>query len=121
MVMLVLSQIELLDDVLAAWAAISVSGVTILESIGIHRHQQQRKKRLAMRFPFEQGTPQGTEIGHYTLLSVVPDESWVLRCQEAAESVMGDLNNPHTGILASWPLTYCKGVGGGSPGGEGAP
>jgi len=109
MVMLVLSRITLLDDVLDAWRTIGIGGATIIESVGLYRRQQKRK-RLPLRFPFEQDLSQEEERGNYTILAVVPDEDWVRRCLEAAESVMGSLDDPDTGILVSWPLAYAKGL-----------
>jgi hypothetical protein len=110
MVMLVLNRIELLDQVLDAWRAAGVGGTTIVESMGLYRHQQQRK-RLHMRFHFEAGIPQGMQRSQYTLFAVVPDDECVERCRVAAESVMGDLGGPNTGILVAWPLGYAKGIG----------
>jgi hypothetical protein len=109
MVMLVLHRIALLDAVLDAWRAIGIGGATIVESVGLYRRQRQRK-RLPLRFPFEQGLPQEEERGQYTIFAVVPDEMWVQRCLEAAESVTGNLDEPQSGIFASWPLGQCKGV-----------
>lgn len=120
MVMLVLNRIELLDTVLDAWRNAGVRGTTIIESMGLYQRQQQRK-RLAMRFHFEAGVPLGEPRGHYTLLAVVPDVTWVARCREAAEGVMGDLNAPNTGILVSWPLSYAKGMMITPPGEGGTP
>ena len=34
----------------------------------------------------------------------------IQECQETVEKVVGDLNNPNTGVLAAWPLAYVKGV-----------
>jgi hypothetical protein len=109
MVMLVLNRIELLDAVLDAWRAAGVQGTTIVESMGLYSHQQQRK-RLAMRFHFETGMPRSEPRGHYTLFAVVPDITWVPRCREAAEEVVGDLNAPNTGILVSWSLSSAQGM-----------
>jgi hypothetical protein len=109
MVMLVLTRIELLDDVLDAWRAAGVGGTTIVESMGLYRRQQQRT-RLHMRFHFEVAATRSEQRGQYTLFAVVPDEACVQRCRAAAESVIGDLGGPDTGILVSWPLNYAKGI-----------
>lgn len=110
MVMLVLNRIALLDDVLDAWRAIGIGGATIVESVGLYRRQQQRRKRLPLRFPFEQGLPQEEERGQYTIFAAVPSKEWVDHCLEATEKVTGSLNEPGIGILVSWPLGQCKGV-----------
>ena len=50
------------------------------------------------------------EESHYTLFVIVKDESTVQTCLEKVEAIVGDLNEPDTGVLASWPLSYVKGV-----------
>lgn len=108
MVMFVLDQPDHLDAVLDAWAAIGVSGVTIVESSGIQRRRRQRE-RIPTRFGFESIAPT-TESGNYTLFTLVRDETLVRQCLAAAESVVGDLDGPNTGVLAAWPLAVIKGV-----------
>lgn len=50
------------------------------------------------------------ERGNYTLLALVEDESAVERCIAALEAVVGDLPEPHTGVLAAWPVPIVRGV-----------
>jgi hypothetical protein len=110
-VMLVLNQPERLDEVLDAWRASGVTGVTIFESTGIQRRQNQRE-RIPMRYAFEP-LPVGGESGHYTLFTIVPGPDAARACLAAAEAIIGDLDEPHTGVLAAWPLELVKGVGDG--------
>jgi len=113
MVMLVLDDPALLDAVLDAWEKASLPGATIIESTGIGRRLA-AGDRIHARFAF--GYPADRlQEGHYTLLTVVPDESSVRLCLAATEAIVGDLNGPHTGILTAWPLSLVKGI----PGGEG--
>jgi hypothetical protein len=109
MVMFVLDDPDLLDKVLDAWQAIEVSGVTIIESTGINR----RAKARQVGAPFMAGINRvmGSAMeGHYTLFTIVKGEQMVQACIRAAESVVGDLNEPNNGVLASWPLSTVKGV-----------
>jgi hypothetical protein len=108
MIMLVLNDPERLDAVLEAWEAAGLPGATIVESIGIRRLRE-AGTRIHARFAFGHA-PGMLEEGHYTLLAVVPDEPSVQRCVTATEAVVGDLNEPDTGILAAWPLSLVKGV-----------
>jgi hypothetical protein len=108
MVMLVLDDTSRLDEVLDAWAALGVSGVTIAESTGIHRRRAGQRQVYA-RYGFS-GLGNGSERGNYTLFTIVPDEATAQRCLAAVERVVGDLNGPHTGVLAAWPLALVKGV-----------
>lgn len=108
MVMLILDDPERLDEVLEAWHNIGVSGVTIVETSSFFRRQG---KHLGARYLFGfSRVVQQTEEGHYALMSVVPDEVGVHQCIDAAESIVGDLNEPNTGILTAWPLPIVKGV-----------
>lgn len=110
MVMFVLQDADRLDQVLDAWRAIGVTGVTIFESIGAHaRKQKQRRVGARYAFGMGQGATQ-LEAGNYTLLAIVPDEEMVRGCITAAESVVGDLNEPNNGVLAAWQLDITKGI-----------
>jgi hypothetical protein len=109
MVLLVLDDPERLDEILDAWEAIGVSGVTIVDSTGINR------RRLAKQVgtTFMAGINRlmsGDQESHYTLLTIVNGEPIIQECQEAVEKIVGDLNKPNTGVLAAWPLTFVKGV-----------
>jgi hypothetical protein len=111
MVMFVLDDPDLLDKVLDAWDAIQVSGVTIIESTGINR----RAKARQVGAPFMAGINRmmGSVMeGHYTLFTIVKGEQMVDACIHAAESVVGDLDSPNSGVLVAWPLTNVKGVPG---------
>ncbi len=116
MIMFVLDDPDHLDAVLDAWDTVGVSGVTIVESSGIQRRRVERG-RLPVRFAFEQIAPT-TESGNYTLFALVYGEETVRKCLAAAESVVGDLDGPNTGVLAAWPLTIVKGVPQGAGGNE---
>ncbi|MDX9952537.1 MAG: hypothetical protein RBT75_00460 [Anaerolineae bacterium] len=108
MVMYVLDNPDKLDAVLEAWDTVGVGGVTIIESSGIFR-QQTKRRRIPIRFGFERLIEQA-ERGNYTLFTLVEDEETVERCTAAVESVVGDLSEPNTGILAAWPLAIVRGL-----------
>lgn len=109
MVMFVLDNTDHLDAVLDAWREVGVSGVTIIESSGLHRRQKQRP--VGARYAF--GIPHRAapvEMAHYTLFAAVPDEAAVRACLEAAEKITGDLDQPDTGVLMAWELSVVKGI-----------
>jgi hypothetical protein len=112
MVMLVLDQPELLDEVLDAWADAGVSGVTVTESEGAHRRAA-RQAYVPARYALGGMVPSSPE-GNFTLWTIVPDERTARRCLEAAELILGDLDDPNNGVMAVWPLLWTKGVAGGS-------
>lgn len=108
MVMLVIDNPDLLDRVLAEWDAAGISGATIIESSGFHR-----RMRMNFIIPARVDLPQMQgEVTpyHYTLLAAVPDETSADLALQAAERITGNLDQPNTGIFASWPLSRVKGV-----------
>jgi nitrogen regulatory protein PII len=104
-VFFVLDNPDLLDDVLDAWYAAGIGGVTILESTGFHRR---RRQHIPMRYLF--GGGESEEQGNLTLLAIVPDDTAVQTCLTRAESIVGDLSQPNTGVFTAWPLNTVKGI-----------
>ena len=105
MVMLVLDDINQLDNVLEAWVHIGVPGSTIIESSGLFRRQI---STIPMRYRFAENL--SAEKENITLLSIVEGEANVHQCLSAVEQVVGDLNNPNTGVFCAWPLLMTKGT-----------
>jgi hypothetical protein len=111
MVMLVLDDPDRLDEVLEAWRAVGVSGVTIMETIGAYRRQT---RRVTGRYLFGlPGLTESVQRSQYTLFAVVPDSRTGELCLEASEQIIGDLDEPNTGVFATWELSSAKGVPGG--------
>lgn len=108
MMMLVLNDPEKLDDLLDAWHELGMRGATVLDSTGIYRRRPHLMgARYAFGFP-----PVGNmdERGHYTIFAVVADAEMVSRYHEAAVDVLGDLDEPNTGVMASWRLDQAWGA-----------
>jgi nitrogen regulatory protein PII len=106
--MFVLDNPELLDDVLAAWQTLGVSGITIMESSGFHRRQAHL---LGARFAST--LPELSERiaqSSYTLFAAVATDELVEHCFDAAETVVGNLHEPNTGVILAWPLTLARGL-----------
>lgn len=109
MVMFVMDNPNRLDEVLDAWEKAGISGATIIESTGINRRRRARLVGTTLMAGINRLT-RSEEESHYTLLAIVPDETVVEKCLAAAESVVGDLNDPDTGVLAAWQVPVVKGV-----------
>ncbi len=110
LVVLVLDNTDLCHPLLDAWEALGVGGVTMLESSGIGR-----VRRAAMRddlplLPSLQRFFQGEERHHRTLFSVVDSEEQAQKLIEAAETVVGDLSQPNTGLMFVVPLHRVVGL-----------
>lgn len=108
MIIFVLDNLDLLDDVLAAWAGVGVSGITIVESSGFHR------RRASVPGAHFVGVVPAlldeVEKSSYTLFAAVAGEEQVAACSAAAEQIVGDLSEPNTGVFAAWPLGWSKGL-----------
>jgi hypothetical protein len=107
MVMFVLDNTNQLDEVLDAWNALGVSGVTIMETMGSYRRRQ---RHYGARFLFAPMVMEGSSRGNYTLFVIVPGEEMARKCADAAEAVVGNLNTPNTGVLFAWELSLVRGV-----------
>lgn len=105
MIMFVLDNPDRLGQVLEAWENAGVRGATIIESTGI---QRLRQNTVPMRYLFQSYGP--AEEGHLTLFVIVEGEHIVQDCLRACEQVVGDLNEPNTGVFAAWPMAYVRGV-----------
>jgi len=109
MLMFVLDDPEKLDAVLDAWDEIGVSGVTIIESTGINRRRQARLVGTTIMAGINR-LMTGDQEMHFTLFTIVESEAIAQNCIQAAEKVVGDLDEPNTGVLAIWPIAMVKGV-----------
>ena len=108
MIMLVLDNPNQLDDVLNAWNSVGVTGMTVMESTGFHRRQAYI---LGARYiSSDSGLVERIEQGHYTLFAVVPDKDAVQQCLNATEQVVGDLDEPNTGVFVAWEVAVTKGI-----------
>lgn len=108
MVMFVLHDPGRLDEVLEAWHAAGIDGVTILESTGLHRRRHQA---LGARYAFAFPTSiDGRYVGHFTLLAAVRDRAAIRVCADAAASIVGDLDAQGTGVLMAWPIEVMNGM-----------
>lgn len=111
LMVMVLDDIGHLNEVLAAWSAVGVQGVTILESTGMNRMLTRTEAR-----PMFMGFGQlfaGAEGGHHTLFAVIKSEALAEAAVVATEKVIGPLSQPNTGILFTMPVSRVWGLGSG--------
>lgn len=113
MVMLVLHDVERLNQVLLAWEAVGVSGITVIPTTGIGRIRE--KFALREDIPL---IPQlddllvvpHEELLNRTIFSIVENEQLVDRLIEVTEQVLGDMYQPRTGIITAIPLARVHGL-----------
>jgi Nitrogen regulatory protein PII len=111
MILFVLHDPARLKEVLDAWDAAGVSGVTILPSTGLKRLQESNVYRDDLPLiPRLENLIGKEETLNRTLMTLVPSEEMVDRVVEVTQAIIGDLNLPNTGILAVLPVSRVYGL-----------
>lgn len=105
MALFILDDPSLLEDVLKAWSKGGIRGATIMESTGLYRLT---RKLIPMRYLYT--SREASEKENVTLIAILDDQAMAEKCLQLTESVIGDLNQPNTGIFAAWPLSMVKGL-----------
>jgi nitrogen regulatory protein P-II 1 len=111
MVVLTVDDIEQCPDVLDAWEEAGVSGVTILSSTGLGRFRRAGLCDDMPMMPNLHDFFRNEEEQHRTLFSVVETQEMVDKMVGAAQKIIGDLNNPHTGFMFVLPVSQVYGFG----------
>ena len=96
-------------DIVDAWKAAGVSGITILESTGLGRSQVGIRDDVPL-MPGLSDLLANRELHHRTLFSVIEDEATLERVIAATERVIGDFTRHHTGLLFVVPVTRVLGL-----------
>jgi nitrogen regulatory protein P-II 1 len=108
---LVLDDPDQCDDLLNAWEKAGAGGVTILESTGIGRIRRGGIRDDIPLMPSISDLFRGKETHHRTLFSVVESAEKAEELRQATESVVGSLDNPHTGLMFVIELYKVFGMG----------
>ncbi len=106
LVMIFLNKIEYLDDLMAAFLEIGVTGATILSSIGMGRI-------ISDHIPIFAGLQDafaGSSPANNTIVTVV-NEDLVGKIADVIQDVCGDFNKPGSGIIISLPIESIYGLG----------
>jgi len=110
-ILLVLNNPKLLDEIINAWEAVGVSGITIIPSTGMARMREKGAWRDDLPLiPSLEDFHDYVESLNRTLFTVVPSVEMVDKVIAATQEITGDLNDPHTGILVSWPVDRTFGL-----------
>ncbi len=113
MILLILDDINQCSAVLEAWEAQNVGGITIIESTGLGR-----VKKLSIRddiplMPSLSRLLQSREERHRTLFTVVETEEMVENVINATEEIIGNMEEPHNGVMFVVPVSRVVGLKGG--------
>ncbi len=106
---LVLDNTDLEMDILQAWEEAGVPGVTVLDSQGSKRSDDAGRDDLPL-FVSLRSVLSGEESQNRTLFSVIDDDAVLEKAIQAAQSIVGDFQNPHTGILFVMPISRAWGI-----------
>ena len=108
LLIMVLDDATHLGAVLEAWVNAGVPGVTVLESTGVNRLLERSEARSVF-MGFGQMFA-GARVGHNTLLAIIESLEIAESAVAATEAILGDLSQPHTGIIFAVPVAKTWGV-----------
>jgi hypothetical protein len=112
LIVAILPNLDRCQDVLATWERLGVTGITILESAGLHELNQLRGRRDDMPLlPSLRHLLESEEYHHRTVLVVVGDDFDLQGLLHATELACGgDFNAPDSGLLFVVPVTHVLGL-----------
>lgn len=111
MIFFVLHDSCALHEVLDAWEAAGVNGITIFPSTGLKRLRSKDILREDIPLiPSIEDIERQEECINHTIVTIVQDELMVDKVVEATEAVVGDLESPNTGILTVLPVFKAYGL-----------
>ena len=110
MIVFVLDNPDRCQEVLDAWEDVGARGITILESTGIGRVRKVGIRDDIPLMPSLSDLFKSAETHNRTLFSVVDDLDLAHDLVGAAQSVVGDLNKPNSGLIFIAPLVEIYGL-----------
>ncbi|MEW6093496.1 MAG: hypothetical protein AB1531_05975 [Chloroflexota bacterium] len=111
LILFVLNDPDRLEDVLTAWEAAGVGGITVLPSTGLGRIRQQEGLRddVPLIPGLEDFYHHQSDISH-TMFTIVDGDALAQKVVQATEAVVGDLDKPGNGILVVLPTVSIHGL-----------
>ncbi|MEE0967017.1 MAG: hypothetical protein U0L85_08190 [Bacilli bacterium] len=106
-IFLVLNKIECLDDVLAKLKKAGVTGGTIIDSTGMVKKLEDSAESYilgSLRLFLEDPRPESK-----TLFFIINDNQVEL-VRKTVDEALGGINNPNTGILFGFPISFADGL-----------
>ena len=112
MVLAIINELERCPDVLDAWEALEVPGITILNSTGLGTVKATNIRDDLPLMPSLSELFRSKETHHRTIFTVVDSEELVERLIVETQRVIGDLDQPHNGALFVLPVHRAVGLSG---------
>jgi hypothetical protein len=111
LILMVLNDPDRLEELLIAWEEKGVQGATVLFSTGLGRISQRRGMRddLPLMPSLEDFYEAPDDLSR-TLFTVVPARETVESLVTAARKVIGNLEDPDTGVLLVLPVLEAYGL-----------
>ena len=111
LILLVLHDPGYCDEVMDAWEKAGVRGITILPSTGYARMRSKRSLMDDMPLiPSLEDFISRDEQTNRTIFTVVEGEAMVQKVVQVSQSIIGDFNEPNTGILIVLPVVQAYGL-----------
>ena len=111
LIMFVLHDPDKLSELLLSWDDAGVNGVTVIPSTGIGRLRATDMLREDMPLmPSLEDILEAPERYNRTLFTLVEGQDMIDRVVAATERVIGDLDEPNTGILTVIPVSRIYGL-----------
>lgn len=111
LIMFVLHDPEKLTELLLRWEDTGVGGITVIPSTGIGRLKATDMLREDLPLmPSLLDILEAPERYNRTLFTLVEGQEMIDRVVAATESVIGDLDEPNTGILTVIPVSRIYGL-----------
>ncbi len=111
LIMFVLHDPEKLCDLLDSWETAGVGGVTVIPSTGIGRLKASDMLREDLPLmPSLEDILEAPERYNRTLFTMVDSDEMIDKVLEATERVIGNLDEPNTGILTVIPVSRIYGL-----------
>ena len=100
-------QEELVQDILAAFIEVDITGATIVNSQGMGR-------TLAFEFPIFAGfmnEMKGSKPYNKTIFTSIDDLNKITKLQKILKEIDIDFTDPNTGVMFVMPIQYAVGTG----------
>ena len=111
LVVAVVTNLERCRDMIRVWEELGVTGATILDSVGMrHLKERQAHKDDLPLMPSLRALLEEEEFDHRTVFSVVPDDLNLDELIRRTEEVVGNFDDPSTGIIFVVPVLKVRGL-----------
>lgn len=110
LLVLVLDDLDKFPEIIEAWEEAGVPGVTVFDSVGTRRLRERAQRDDVPLMPSLRALFASDEDHNRTLFAVIEDNAVLERAIAAAQKIVGDFMDPHTGILVVVPASRTWGV-----------